>query len=330
MDAELAAPEMQASYEEYEEDYYEEEEDQVKSIEAKREKIITHTRDKMLKTKEILGSLSKETEDKLQKIAAGLFSLPLVNKLFSSEQQIYKGLKSYLSDFLNSDNEKTDEEPKSQEKSQTKEPSLEDSLGDKTSKYAKKELKISGSLKDKMLALKPIIEEASDKYGVNSNLIRAVIYVESAYDPDIVSSKGAIGLMQLLPGTAKQMGASDAFDPRQNVMAGTKFLSVLMGGSVKNMFQKLGKEHAIPFEWSDLTECQQTRLYLYSYNAGVSGLLKRGIGKSSLKNLKNSDKTPDEWFEVIVDHYRNKRPQNIEKDPSEFDYSLKTINFANN
>src|SRR6187401_3208875 len=57
--------------------------------------------------------------------------------------------------------------------------------------------------------------------------MRAVIKTESDYDPNVVSSAGAQGLMQLLPETARLMGVTDPFDPRQNIMGGARYLQVL-------------------------------------------------------------------------------------------------------
>ena len=62
-----------------------------------------------------------------------------------------------------------------------------------------------------------IIKTYADKYGVSQSLIKAVIHAESGYDPNAVSSKGASGLMQLMPGTARSLKVSNSFDPRDNV-----------------------------------------------------------------------------------------------------------------
>ena len=57
--------------------------------------------------------------------------------------------------------------------------------------------------------------------------MRAVIKVESDYDPRVVSSAGCVGLMQLMPETARSMGVTDIWDPRQNIMGGSRYLQVL-------------------------------------------------------------------------------------------------------
>lgn len=76
------------------------------------------------------------------------------------------------------------------------------------------------------------IREASILYQIPEALIRAVMRVESDYDPNVVSWAGAEGLMQLMPDTASWMEVADSFDPRQNVLGGTRYLRYLA-----NLFQ---------------------------------------------------------------------------------------------
>jgi soluble lytic murein transglycosylase-like protein len=73
-----------------------------------------------------------------------------------------------------------------------------------------------------------IIESAAAQVAVQPELLRAVIVVESGFDPDAVSHKGARGLMQLMPATAKAYGANDAGDPAQNIHAGARYLRALL------------------------------------------------------------------------------------------------------
>ena len=73
-----------------------------------------------------------------------------------------------------------------------------------------------------------IISDAAREHGVNRDLIRAIIETESEFDPLAVSSRGACGLMQLMPGTVSRFGVVDCFDARENVAAGTRLLKVLL------------------------------------------------------------------------------------------------------
>lgn len=71
------------------------------------------------------------------------------------------------------------------------------------------------------------IEQASELYDIPEAFIRAVIRVESNFNPRCRSSVGAMGLMQLMPSTAESMGVTHPYDPYQNIMGGTRFLRIL-------------------------------------------------------------------------------------------------------
>ena len=107
--------------------------------------------------------------------------------------------------------------------------------------------------------LEPVITLAASRAGVSSDLIRAVIVQESAFNPCAISPKGALGLMQLMPETARQFGVSDPFDPGQNIGAGANLLRQLLdryGGDLSlalsaynagpTTVDKTGKMPAIP------------------------------------------------------------------------------------
>ncbi len=74
----------------------------------------------------------------------------------------------------------------------------------------------------------PIINSCSREYGVDSSLIKAVIHAESGYNPTAVSSKGAQGLMQLMPKTAQGLKVADSFNPQDNIRGGVRYLRFLL------------------------------------------------------------------------------------------------------
>jgi soluble lytic murein transglycosylase-like protein len=73
----------------------------------------------------------------------------------------------------------------------------------------------------------PLIHESAQRYNLDADLVKAVIQVESSFNPRAVSSKGCMGLMQLHPDTAKRFGVRDAFDPAQNIQGGVQYLRFL-------------------------------------------------------------------------------------------------------
>jgi soluble lytic murein transglycosylase-like protein len=85
----------------------------------------------------------------------------------------------------------------------------------------------SDSSPDRFTRYNEWIRQAAILYQIPEELIRAVIMVESNYDPRAVSQTGAQGLMQLMPETALRMQVRDAFDPRENIFGGTRYLRVL-------------------------------------------------------------------------------------------------------
>jgi len=79
-----------------------------------------------------------------------------------------------------------------------------------------------------ILPWRDVAEREAARYGLDPRLVRAVIYVESGEDPRAVSPKGAQGLMQLMPGTAEELGVSNAFRPRENIQGGVGYLASLL------------------------------------------------------------------------------------------------------
>ncbi len=90
------------------------------------------------------------------------------------------------------------------------------------------------------------IKAAAEKYKVPVALLKAVMAVESNFDPGAVSEKGAVGLMQLMPGTARDMYVSDSYDPVQNIDGGARYLRVLANQYAGDMVRTLAAYNAGP------------------------------------------------------------------------------------
>ena len=109
-----------------------------------------------------------------------------------------------------------------------------------------------------------IVAEVARAYGLDSALLHAVISVESRYIPNAVSRKGAAGLMQLMPGTAKRYGVANPLDPVQNLHGGAKYLRDLM--------KKFNND---------------INLTLAAYNAGRSAVVRHGNSIPPFRETKN-------------------------------------------
>ena len=94
-----------------------------------------------------------------------------------------------------------------------------------------------------------IVKEAADRHSLDPALVKAVISTESSWNPRAISRKGAVGLMQLVPGTAQRFGVGNLFDPAQNVEGGTAYLKTLLdrydGDLNKTLAAYNAGEHAV-------------------------------------------------------------------------------------
>jgi hypothetical protein len=112
---------------------------------------------------------------------------------------------------------------------------------------------LSARLSDRAAQYDALIEENSTVHGVSPHLVRAVIQQESGFNPRATSHKGAMGLMQLMPATAAELGVSDPYNPSENIRGGVAYLKGLL----------------VKFQ-------QNVELALAAYNAGPTAVTKYG------------------------------------------------------
>ena len=120
-----------------------------------------------------------------------------------------------------------------------------------------------------------MIQEAAAAYDLPASLIRAVMRTESAFNPHAVSHVGAQGLMQLMPGLAREMGVRDPFDPRQNIMGGAKYLRKLLDTHSGNIKLTLASYNAGPgnvARYGGIPPFKETRNYVKKIQGFLSSL----------------------------------------------------------
>jgi soluble lytic murein transglycosylase-like protein len=110
-----------------------------------------------------------------------------------------------------------------------------------------------------------IIQNASEKYNVDADLVKAVIQNESNYDPNAVSSAGALGLMQLMPATAANLGVENPMDPEENIEGGVKLLRELLnqfGGNLTNVVAAYNAGAGAVQQYGGIPPYQETQTYV--------------------------------------------------------------------
>lgn len=120
-----------------------------------------------------------------------------------------------------------------------------------------------------------IIKNASSKYNIHTSLLKAMIKAESNFNPYAVSPKGAMGLMQLMPQTARELSVVNPYDPQENILAGTRYMRYLLdcfGGNLNLALAAYnsGKENVLKYGYA-IPPFPETISYvrsvLYYYNS---------------------------------------------------------------
>ena len=110
-----------------------------------------------------------------------------------------------------------------------------------------------------------VIAEAADTNGLSFHLLKALIHVESHFDPQAVSKKGAMGLMQIMPNNLDLLNIRDPFDPRDNIMGGARYLRAMIDRFDGQLNLALAAYNAGPQvveRYNDIPPYQETREYV--------------------------------------------------------------------
>jgi membrane-bound lytic murein transglycosylase MltF len=121
-----------------------------------------------------------------------------------------------------------------------------------------------------------MVEQTAKKYGLDQRLLNAVVKAESDYNPKAVSSAGAMGLMQLMPATAKSLGVRDPFNPRENLEGGAKYLRSLIDRYKGNIKLALAAYNAGPGaveRYKGVPPYKETISYIKKINNLTNGMI---------------------------------------------------------
>ncbi|MCD6281381.1 MAG: lytic transglycosylase domain-containing protein [Deltaproteobacteria bacterium] len=119
-----------------------------------------------------------------------------------------------------------------------------------------------------------VITSVARRYGISPVIIRAIIEVESEMNEGAVSSKGAIGLMQVMPETARDMGIDDPWDTRQNIVAGTRYFARLLKhykGDVRLALAAYNAGPGVVDRYRGIPPFEETREYVKRVMAFIEG-----------------------------------------------------------
>lgn len=167
-----------------------------------------------------------------------------------------------------------------------------------------------------------IVQQAA-RHGVREDLVRAVIQVESAFNPRAVSPAGAMGLMQLMPSTARQFGVVNAFDPAQNVTAGVAYLRQLLDRYDNNERLALAAYNAGPSavdrHGQTIPPIRETRRYVSKVTDIAGGTVRASVATRTAEASTAPDGPPPAHIYRVVEmidgreivKYTDRKPDNL-------------------
>lgn len=137
-----------------------------------------------------------------------------------------------------------------------------------------------------------LVQEHSQRHSLRPELVRAVIHVESGFDPRATSPKGAMGLMQLMPDTARSLGVLNAYDPEENIRGGTAYLRQLLDqfGSEQLALAAYNAGPGAVDRYDGVPPYRETKDYVRKVGS------KAGAGTTAPKRT-----VLYKWFEIIGD-----------------------------
>ncbi len=193
----------------------------------------------------------------------------------------------------------------------------DEGIGDEIAKNKVVKNNLSNKLEERLSNYDEFIKEASEKYSVPVNLIKSVISAESFGKSDAVSKVGAKGLMQLMDGTSKDLGVKDPFNPKDNIIGGTKYLRLMMDkfdGNLENVLSAYNAGPGNVVKHNGVPPFQETKSYinrvkhyleLYSNDKPETSNVNSNNVSPNNVNSNSAEKDKLELLKALQNNYSN-------------------------